>query len=82
MFNQESVDDVLIISDLKAISNDKLDAPENFQMVSTNEVLAMTKKKKSNNNNQRNHKNNNHKQKQNNYKKRIHFPQIPVLEKN
>lgn len=68
MFNQESVDDVLIISDLKEISNDKLDAPENFQMVSTNEVLAMTKKKKSNNNNQRNHKNNN--QKQNNYKKR------------
>ena len=71
MFNQESVDDALIVSDLKAISGDKLDAPTDFQMIGTNEVLAMTKKKKSNNNNQKNHKNhknNNHKQ--NNYKKK------------
>lgn len=70
-FNQESVDDHLIISDLKAISGDKLDAPENFEMIGTNEVLAMTKKKKNTNNNpknHKNHKNNNHKQ--NNYKKK------------
>ncbi|MDG1476384.1 MAG: DUF4290 domain-containing protein [Vicingaceae bacterium] len=69
MFNQESVDDSLIISDLKEIAKDKLDVPADFQMVSTNEVLAMTKKKRTNNN-QKNHKNNNHKHKQNNYKKK------------
>ena len=70
MFNQESVDDSLIISDLKEMSKDQLDAPAEFQMVSTNEVLAMTKTKKRSNNNQKNHKNNNHKHKQNNYKKK------------
>ena len=69
MFNQESVDDEQIVSDLKDISNDKLNAPADFQMISTNEVLAMTKKKPSNNNN-KNHKNNNYKQKQNNYRKK------------
>jgi len=69
MFNQESVDDEQIVSDLKDISNDKLNALADFQMISTNEVLAMTKKKPSNNNN-KNHKNNNYKQKQNNYRKK------------
>ena len=54
-------------SDLKDISKDKITIPENFQIVSTNEILSMSKKKKGNNN-QRNHKNNKHKQ--NNYKKR------------
>jgi len=72
MFNQESVDDHLIISDLKAISLDQLEAPKDFQITSTNEVLAITKKKSptANNNqkNQKNHKNTN--QKQNSYKKR------------
>lgn len=68
MFNQESVDDNQIVSDLKEISEDKLAAPEGFQMISTNEVLAMTKKK-TNTNNNKNHKNHkNHKQ--NNYKKK------------
>ncbi|MGB0881889.1 MAG: DUF4290 domain-containing protein [Vicingaceae bacterium] len=70
MFNQDSVDDSQIYSDLKDISNDKLTIPDDFQIVSTNEILAMTKKKRTNNNNQRNHKNNNNKHKQNNYKKR------------
>jgi len=70
MFNQGSVDDPLIISDLKSISKDQLDIPEGFQITSTNEVLAMTKKKSpTSSNNQKNHKNNNHK-KQNSYKKR------------
>ena len=69
VFNQESVDDDLIVSDLKAISLDKLTAPKDFEMIATNEVLSMTKKKR-NNNNQRNQKNNNGKQKQNGYKKR------------
>jgi len=70
MFNQGSVDDPLIISDLKAISKDQLDIPQGFQITSTNEVLAMTKKKSpTSNSNQKSHKNNNHK-KQNSYKKR------------
>ena len=72
MFNQESVDDHLIISDLKAISLDQLEAPKDFQITSTNEVLAITKKKSPTaNNNQKNHKNHkNTNQKQNSYKKR------------
>ncbi len=66
-FNQNSVDDSQILTDLKIISKDQLNAPEGFQMISTNEVLAMTKKKSSHSNkNHRNQKN----QKQNNYKKR------------
>lgn len=70
MFNQESVDDHLIISDLIEISLDKLEAPKDFQMTSTNEVLAMTKKKKTtSNNNSKNYKQNNNKGKQH-YKKR------------
>jgi len=55
MFNQDSVDDNQIVADLKMISKDKLSVPEGFQMISTNEVLAMTKKKRTNTNN-RNHK--------------------------
>ena len=67
-FNQSSVEDNQIISDLKAISKDQLDVPEGYQMISTNEVLAMTKKKNTHSNkNHKNHKSNN---KQNNYKKR------------
>ncbi len=68
-FNQSSVEDNQIITDLKTISKNQLDAPEGFQMISTNEVLAMTKKKNSHSNkNHKNQKNKNHKQ--NNYKKR------------
>ncbi|MDB4534811.1 DUF4290 domain-containing protein, partial [Vicingaceae bacterium] len=68
-FNQSSVEDSQIVSDLKEISKDQLEAPEGFQMISTNEVLAMTKKKPTHTNkNHKNQKNNNHKQ--NNYKKK------------
>ena len=69
-FNQRSVEDNQIVTDLKAISKNQLEAPEGFKMISTNEVLAMTKKKPthSNNKNHKSHKNNNHKQ--NNYKKK------------
>ena len=67
-FNQDSVDDNQIVTDLKLISKDKLSAPEGFEMISTNEVLAMTKKKRTNTNN-KNHKQNNSKGKQH-YKKR------------
>jgi len=55
-FNQDTVEDRQIITDLKLISKDKLSVPEDFQMISTNEVLAMTKKKKTNNTNNRNQK--------------------------
>ncbi|PCI96764.1 MAG: methionyl-tRNA formyltransferase [Flavobacteriales bacterium] len=66
-FNQDSVDDNQIVTDLKIISKDQLSSPEGFQMISTNEVLAMTKKKNTHSNkNHKNHKNN----KQSNYKKR------------
>ena len=37
-FNQDSVDDNQIITDLKIISKDQLSSPEGFQMISTNEV--------------------------------------------
>lgn len=68
-FNQSSVEDDQIITDLKTISENKLEAPEGFQMISTNEVLAMTKKKTTHTNkNHKNQKNNNHKS--NNYKKK------------
>ena len=67
MFNQDSVDDDQIVTDLKFISKDKLSVPEGFQMVSTNEVLAMTKKKRTNTTNNKNYKQNNKKQ---HYKKR------------
>ena len=67
MFNQDSVDDEQIVADLKLISEDKLSTPEDFQMISTNEVLAMTKKKRPANNNNKNYKQNNKKQ---HYKKR------------
>lgn len=67
MFNQESVDDNQIVADLKLISNDKLSAPEGFQLISTNEVLAMTKKKRTNTGHNKNSKQSNKKQ---HYKKR------------
>jgi len=60
-FNQDSVEDNQIVVDLKLISEDKLTAPEGFQMISTNEVLAMSKKKRTNSNN-RNQKQNSKKQ--------------------
>ena len=66
-FNQDSVDDNQIIDDLKLISKDQLSVPDDFKMISTNEVLAMTKKKRTNTNSNKNHKQNNKKQ---HYKKR------------
>lgn len=69
-FNQDSVDDDQIVTDLKLISKDKLSVPEGFQMISTNEVLAMSDKKKTNTqNNSKNYKQNNNKGKQH-FKKR------------
>jgi Domain of unknown function (DUF4290) len=66
-FNRDSVDDNLIVSDLKDLSNDKLHLDESFQLTGTNEILALVKKKRTNTNNNRNHKQGGKKQ---HYKKR------------
>jgi hypothetical protein len=68
IFNQNSVEDKLIFSDLKAISKNLLDVPEGFQLVNANEVSSMTKRKPTHTN--KNHKNHKNNPKQNNYKKR------------
>ena len=67
-FNRESVDDELILADLKSLSNNKLNIDDSFTMVSTNEVLSMSKKKRSNSNGR--HQKNNNRSKQNNHKKK------------
>jgi len=66
-FNQDTVDDNQILDDLKLISKGKLNVPEGFQLISTNDVLAMTKKKRTNTSSNRNQKQNGKKQ---HYKKR------------
>ena len=68
-FNRDSVDDDLIIADLKTLSNNQLNINDSFSLVSTNEVLAMSKKKRSNSSNSKHQKNNN-RPKQNSYKKK------------
>jgi len=68
-FNRDSVDDELILSDLKTLSDNRLSINDDFSLVSTNEVLAMAKKKKSVSSNTKHQKNNN-RPKQNNYKKK------------
>lgn len=64
-FNQDSVDDAQILADLETLSKGKLKVSDSIHIVSTNEILAMTKTKRKSNNN---HKKNNSKGK--NYKKR------------
>jgi hypothetical protein len=68
IFNQNSVEDKQIITDLIAISKNKLDVPEGFQLINANEVASMTKRKPNHTN--KNHKNHKSNPKQNNYKKR------------
>jgi hypothetical protein len=69
-FNQDSVDDTLILKDLETLSKGQLKVSDKIVIVPTNEILALTKtKRKSTNNNNKNHKQNNNKGKQN-YKKR------------
>ena len=50
-FNQDSVEDTQIINDFHTLSNGNIKIPEGVAIISTNEVLAMSKKKKSNNRN-------------------------------
>lgn len=69
-FNRESVDDNMIISDLNTLSDNQLKIEDNIQLISTNEVLAMTKKKRTNHSNHKNHKSNSNRPKQNHHKKR------------
>lgn len=66
-FNRDSIDDRLIFSDIKRLSDNKLELDESFQLASTSEILASVKPKK--NNNHKNHKSN-HKHKQNNHKRK------------
>ncbi|MDF1672831.1 MAG: DUF4290 domain-containing protein [Vicingaceae bacterium] len=68
-FNQDSVDDTLILKDLETLSKGELKVSDKIVIVPTNEILALTKTKRKPNNNNKNHKQNNNKGKQN-YKKR------------
>jgi len=65
-FNRDSIDDRLIFSDIKRLSNNQLELDESVQLISTSEILAQVKPKK--NNNGKNHKGG--KQKQNNHKRK------------
>ncbi len=47
-FNQDSVEDKQIITDFNILAKGKLTLPENVNIISTNDVLAMNKKKKTN----------------------------------
>ncbi len=67
-FSQNSIDDNLIVTDIKKLSNNQLQLDPTFQLTNTNEILASIKKKKTTNNS-KNGKTN-HKQKQNNYKRK------------
>ncbi|PKP51156.1 MAG: DUF4290 domain-containing protein [Bacteroidetes bacterium HGW-Bacteroidetes-12] len=65
-FNRDSVNDELIISDLKMLSKNRLQLEDDFQFISTDNILALDKNKKQ----VVNKKTNNSRQKQNNFKKR------------
>lgn len=65
-WNRESVDDDLIVSDLKLLSKGQLKLDDSFKLEQTNDILALNVKKKTNNN----HKNKNHKNNKNFQKKR------------
>lgn len=60
-FNQDSVEDAQIIDDFNTLSKGSIKIPEGVNIISTNEVLAMSKKKKTNvrngkQNNKKHHK--------------------------
>lgn len=65
-WNRESVDDDLIVSDLKLLSKGQLKLDDSFKLEQTNDILALNIKKKTNTN----HKNKNHKNNKNFQKKR------------
>ncbi len=65
-WNRESVDDDLIVSDLKLLSKGQLKLDDSFKLEQTNDILALNVKKKTNTN----HKNKNHKNNKNFQKKR------------
>lgn len=56
MWNRDSVDDSLILSDLETLSKGKLKVTEGFVLTQTNEILAQNKKKKAATNNKSNNK--------------------------
>lgn len=57
-WNRESVDDDLIVSDLKLLSKGQLKLDDSFKLEQTNDILALNVKKKTNNHKNKNHKNN------------------------
>lgn len=59
-WNRESVDDDLILSDLRSLSKGKLTTDESFELNQTNQILAQTNNNKKKRN-PSNHKNNNKK---------------------
>ena len=70
-FNRDSVNDELILSDLKLLSKNKLILENDFQFISTENILALDKtKRQSTNAKNKKTNNNNPRPKQNNFKKR------------
>ena len=66
MWNRDSVDDSLILSDLETLSKGKLKVSEGFVLTQTNEILAQNKKKKTSTSNKSNN-NKKHYQKKRKY---------------
>ncbi|HLU84104.1 MAG TPA: DUF4290 domain-containing protein, partial [Vicingaceae bacterium] len=66
-FNRDSVNDELIINDLKILSKGKLNLEDTFEFVSTDDILSSDKGKKTTTNNARNKRPRNK-----NYKKKRH----------
>jgi hypothetical protein len=66
-FNRDSVNDELIINDLKLLSKGKLNLEDTFEFVSTDDILSSDKGKKTTTNNARNKRSRNK-----NYKKKRH----------
>ncbi len=66
MWNRDSVDDSLILSDLETLSKGKLKLAEGVTLTQTNEILAQNKKKKSSSNTKSNN-NKKHYQKKRRY---------------
>jgi len=67
-WNRDSVNDELILSDLKLLSKGQLQVEEGFELTRTQEILALTKKKRTNN--PKNQKHHNPRHKKSNYKKK------------
>lgn len=68
-FNRDSVNDELILADLKTLSQGKLQLEDTFEFLSTDEILSVDKSKRQTNTS-KGKKNNNNQRSKNNFKKR------------